>query len=293
MRVETIGRATLYLGDCRDVLPTLGKIDAVVTSPPYDNLRTYNGSLDDWEPQKWQAIISLLFQAINSGGVVVWVVGDATIRGSETGTSFRQALFAMERGFNLHDTMIYEKQNPVPNHANRCQPCFEYMFVWSKGAPKTFNPIRVQSSGIVGGSRQRLVDGRSVAFHSGGAAHETKYKTNIWTYSVGEDRSGHPAVFPRALASDHIRTWSCSGDTILDPFMGSGTTGVAAVQMCRDFIGIEREPRYFDIACHRIEHAQKQGDLFIEQKRDGKTDRKTAQKPLDLGDVNLSVGKDG
>ncbi|ASY62506.1 Type II, N4M-methylcytosine DNA methyltransferase (group beta) [Sinorhizobium sojae CCBAU 05684] len=244
----------LLLGDCLDVIRGMddGCIDLTVTSPPYDNLRTYNGTLNDWTPEKWKAIIAELYRVTKEGGVVVWVVGDATVKGSETGTSFRQALHATECGFRLHDTMIYEKQNPVPYHHNRYQPCFEYMFVWSKGKPESFNPIMVPSKGLVGGSKQRLADGRSVAFNSGGAVHPHKYRTSIWTYSVGSDRSGHPAVFPECLARDHILSWSNEGDTVFDPFLGSGTTGKMALVHGRKFIGIERDPIYFEIAKKRI-----------------------------------------
>lgn len=217
--------------------------------------RTYNGSLNDWTEAKWKAIIAELFRVTKQGGVVVWVVGDATINGSETGTSFKQALWAMECGFRLHDTMIYQKQNPVPYHHNRYQPCFEYMFVWSKGKPSTFNPLRIASAGIVGGSRQRLADGRSVGFNSGGAALPTKYRTCVWVYPVGADRSGHPAVYPEALARDHILSWSNEGDTVFDPFLGSGTTGKMALAHGRKFIGIERDPTYFEIAKQRIDAA--------------------------------------
>jgi DNA modification methylase len=271
IKEERIGGQRLILGDCLERMKEIpdGSVDLTVTSPPYDNLRTYNGTLNDWTPEKWQAIIRELFRVTKQGGVVVWVVGDATIKGSETGTSFRQALWAIECGFRLHDTMIYEKQNPVPYHHNRYQPCFEYMFVWSKGKPSTFKPIMVASSGIVGGSRQRSADGTNKAFNSGGAAHPQKYRPCIWRYSVGNDRSGHPAVFPQCLARDHILSWSNPGDTVFDPFLGSGTTGKMALLECRRFIGIERDETYFQIAidriatCKRVQKAVDQPDMFI------------------------------
>jgi DNA modification methylase len=118
-----------------------GMFDLTVTSPPYDNLRIYNGYRFDFEPMAQK-----LYRVTKQGGVVVWVVGDATVNGSETGTSFRQALYFKEIGFNLHDTMIYYKSNPRPNVAqNRYTPAFEYMFVFSKGKPKTSNMIRVST----------------------------------------------------------------------------------------------------------------------------------------------------
>jgi site-specific DNA-methyltransferase (adenine-specific) len=192
----------------------------------------------------FEGIAKELYRVLKPGGVIVWVVGDQTIKGSESGTSFKQALYFKELGFNLHDTMIYEKQNPVPYHHNRYQPCFEYMFVFSKGKPKTFIPN--------GGSKQRLDDGTNKKFDSGGRCSPTKYRRNIWTYPVGQDRSGHPAVFPLALATDHILTWSNPGDMVLDPFMGSGTTGIAALNTGRVFLGMERVVKYFEIARTRI-----------------------------------------
>src|SRR5690606_4709510 len=184
-----------YLGDCldvmRDTLPD-GSVDLTVTSPPYDNLRTYNGTLNDWTPEKWQAIIRELYRVTKPGGVVVWIVGDATINGSETGTSFKQALYFKDNvGFRLHDTMIYQKINPVPLTHNRYQPCFEYMFVFSKGKPKTFNPIREPSkhAGEVRSTRTaRKKNGKTVSFthdKMGTPIPSTKVKHNIWAYHVG------------------------------------------------------------------------------------------------------------
>lgn len=246
----------LHHGDCLEVMRGIpdGSVDLTVTSPPYDNLRTYNGYTFDFE-----GIAQELYRVTKQGGVVVWVVGDATIKGSETGTSFRQALYFKDVcGLNLHDTMIYEKRNPVPYHHNRCQPCFEFMFVLSKGAPVTFNAPVIPSSGIRGGSRQRQADGSARGFTTPGAAHPTKYRRNIWAYPVGSDRSGHPAVFPEQLAADHIASWSNPGDTVLDPFLGSGTTGKMAILAGRKFIGIEISDEYLGIARKRIEQAQPQ-----------------------------------
>lgn len=247
----------LHLGDCLDVLPSLeaGSIDLTVTSPPYDNLRTYNGSLNDWTEEKWKAIIAELFRVTKQGGVVVWVVGDATINGSETGTSFRQALWAMECGFRLHDTMIYEKVNYVPLTHNRYEQAFEFMFVFSKGRPRSFNGQRIRSAQVKGGSAWFEADGTQRDRHSPRGVKETKLRPNIWRFSIGQNRNGHPATFPEALARDHILSWSNEGDTVLDPFTGSGTTGKMALAHGRKFIGIERDPSYFEIAQKRIGQA--------------------------------------
>lgn len=252
----------LYLGDCLEIMPTLppASVDLTVTSPPYDNLRTYNGSLNDWNAAKWQAIIAELYRVTKPGGVVVWVVADATIEGSETGTSFRQALYAMECGFRLHDTMIYHKEGPPLSH-NRYEQKFEFMFVWSKGKPTTFNGLREPAiyagKKRTGGMRQ---DGDALSYrNTGGAVAETKLRGNVWTIAcqnggtTDKEANQHPAIFPEVLASDHIMSWSNLGDTVLDPFTGSGTTGKIALLHGRRFIGIEREPQYFEIARKRVQ----------------------------------------
>ncbi len=273
MRKEELAEnVTLYLGDCRDVLPTVSCVDAVVTSPPYDNLRSYNGVTKIWGEGVWRNVIAGLHVAVKDGGVVVWIVADATINGSESGTCFRQALHAVEIGFLLHDTMIYHRESPPKSH-NRYEQKFEFMFVFSKGAPATFNGITEPSlfSGKkrCGGMRQ---DSDDLTYrNTGGRVHEAKLRGNIWTFAVnpaGDTAADnlarqHPAVFPEALALDHIISWSNPGDTILDPFCGSGTTGVAAVKTGRRFVGIEIEPSYFDLSCRRISEALKQPDMFI------------------------------
>jgi site-specific DNA-methyltransferase (adenine-specific) len=262
-----VGNATLYLGDCldvmRDMLPD-GSVDLTVTSPPYDNLRTYNGTLHDWTPEKWQAIIRELFRVTKQGGVVVWIVGDATINGSETGTSFRQALYAMECGFNLHDTMIWNKGafSAVGALRTRYAPVFEYMFVFSKGACATFNPIKDRKNkraGTVLLGTIRQADGSTLRMTGEGTKTIADFgqRFNVWDMPAEKSRrdTRHPAPFPEALARDHIISWSNPGDVVLDPFLGSGTTGKMALLEGRRFIGIERVPKYFDIACCRIEDA--------------------------------------
>ena len=246
------------LGDCLEVMKDIpdGSVDLTVTSPPYDNLRTYNGTLNDWTQEKWQAIIRELFRVTKDGGVVVWVVGDATINGSETGTSFRQALYAMECGFRLHDTMIYAKPNfsAVGALSVRYAQVFEFMFVLSKGAPNTFNPIKDRPNKCAGESRRgtiRQADGSTKPMSKTITIKEYGQRFNIWEIAP-QVQKGHPAPFPEALAHDHIISWSNPGDTVLDPFMGSGTTGVACVKTKRDFIGIELDDVYFKIAEQRI-----------------------------------------
>lgn len=254
----------LIQGDCLEKMKEIedGCIDLTVTSPPYDNLRTYNGNISQWNENKWKDIINDLFRVTKQGGVVVWVVGDATIKGSETGTSFKQALYFKEIGFNLHDTMIYEKSGVTPQKG-RYYPCFEYMFVFSKGTPKTFNPIQDRKNRWRerwGKTRtRRKPDGTMGKEYESKIAPEYGIRRNIWKYTQGggygtDDNIAykHPAIFPEKLAEDHILSWSNKGDTVFDPMMGSGTTGKMAKINNRNFIGIELDEEYFKIAEERI-----------------------------------------
>jgi len=253
-----IRNAELWLGDCLELMASIpdGSVDLVVTSPPYDNLRTYHGTLD-WGDHVWKPVIQELFRVIKQGGVVVWVVGDATVKGSETGTSFRQSLYFMECGFNLHDTMIYEKYQACFGSNNCYLQAFEYMFVFSKGKPRAMNFMRDREN-VRGGVAEGTVKHGTKPDGSRGervqkTADDMGKRKNIWKYAVGGGNTGHPAVFPEALANDHILSWSNEGDTVLDPFMGSGTTGKMAVLNKRAFIGIEKDASYFEIARNRIE----------------------------------------
>jgi DNA modification methylase len=237
-----------------DILPTLPaqSVDLTVTSPPYDKLRSYNGnSAFDFE-----GIAKELCRVTKIGGVVVWVVGDQTIKGSETGTSFKQALYFKEIGFNLHDTMIFKRKTKPMTH-NRYEQEFEYMFIFSVGAPVTFNGLKRESKqpGVI---RKYVGNRKDDKLDKRGNGHPTeKYilRGNIFEYPVGGAGIEHPATFPEALARDQILSWSNEGDTVLDCFMGSGTTGKMAKLLNRNFIGIEKDHTYFEIAKQRIEKA--------------------------------------
>lgn len=255
----------LYHGDCLEVMAGLpdNSVDLTVTSPPYDNLRTYNGYTFDFE-----GIARELYRLTKPGGVVVWIVADATIKGSETGTSFRQALFFRDVcGFNLHDTMIWNKGafSAVGALATRYAPVSEYMFILSKGRPRVFNPIKDRHNKHAGRSVHGTVrqpDGSVKPVSGGGqkVVAEMGQRFNVWDMPAEKRRSvgAHPAPFPEALAADHIASWSNPGDVVLDPFMGSGTTGKMAVLAERDFIGIEISADYLAIASERIAAAQKE-----------------------------------
>jgi len=252
-------------GDCLEVMRGWPSecIDLTVTSPPYDNLRTYNGFSFDFE-----GIAQELYRITKPGGVVVWVVGDATVEGSETGVSFKQALYFKETGFNLHDTMIYLKSGFAYPSNNRYHQVFEYMFVFTKDKPKTFNPI-MDHENITkrrGGGKARDINGKMVDGGSGGLKLNKHGKRwNAWYYSVGGNKTTkdkiayqHPAMFPEQLAHDHIISWSNKGDTVLDPMCGSGTTCKMAMANNREYIGIDISEEYCEISRKRIAEHQQQ-----------------------------------
>lgn len=254
----------LIMGDCAQVMRGFEDacIDLTVTSPPYDNLRSYRGYTFNFE-----AIARELYRVTKPGGVVVWVVGDATINGSETGTSFKQALYFKEIGFNLHDTMIYQVPGTGAKGSNLAYwQVFEYMFVLSKGSPKTVNRLKDKRNKRAGSSTngKNAVGTRAHRF-GGTIVDEYGYRDNVWIIlpgNNGDDQTNHPAPFPEDLARDHILSWSNPGDTVLDPMCGSGTTGKMAVKYQRNFIGIEISEDYLNIARKRIGLVLAQPYLF-------------------------------
>ena len=273
---------TIYNENCIDTMKRMtdGFIDLTVTSPPYDNLRDYKGYVFDFE-----SIAKELYRVTKDGGVVVWVVGDATINGSETGTSFKQALYFKEIGFKLHDTMIYAKQPSFPE-CNRYYQEFEYMFVFVKGKFKIFNPLKqlktekslerhFKKNENIHNERQKntsLKPRSNNAIKRIEKANKNKYriKSNIWYIPKGFDSINkktelireHPATFPEKLASDHIYSWSNENDIVYDPFMGSGTTGKMAHLLKRRWIGSEISKEYCNIANKRLKPYLQQGVMF-------------------------------
>jgi len=248
-------------GDCSEILKDIpdNTIDLTITSPPYDNLRVYQGYNFPFEQ-----IAIQLYRVIKLGGVIVWVVADATIDGSETGTSFKQALFFKEVGFNIHDTMIYNKSGISMPSQNRYPQAFEYMFVFSKGPPKTVNIIKDRKNRwgghkTFGSPSQRTKEGKLLKKDQR-EIPEWGSRFNIWEIEQGKGKStedeiayNHPAIFPEQLARDHIISWSNEGDLILDPMCGSGTTCKMAKEMKRNFIGIEISKEYCEIAEKRLD----------------------------------------
>lgn len=244
---------TIYNEDCIQTMLRMneGMIDLTVTSPPYDHLKTYKGYKFDFE-----SIAQELFRVTKIGGALVWVVADETKNGSESGTSFRQALYFLSIGFKLHDTMIWHKPNSFNFGSNLCyRNSFEYMFVFSKGKIKTVNlikDIQTKSAGKILKGARKHADG-SRDFVPDFKVSPLKKRDNVWTISVGGKNYGHPAVFPEKLANDHICSWSNKGDLIYDPFIGSGTTAVCAIKNNRNFLGSEISSDYFGFAKKRIE----------------------------------------
>ncbi len=262
-------RNNIIEGNCLDVLCGFqdNLVDMTLTSPPYDNLRSYKGFVFPFEE-----IANELYRITKDGGVVVWVVNDATIKCSETGTSFKQALYFKEIGFNLHDTMIFQKKNPIPQiYKKRYNGTFEYMFIFSKGVVKTHNPIKIDClhAGLKlnGTTYKNYSRGEQTRSKMAKPVKKQKIKGNIWEYVVGknkedQDAKGHPAPFPCSLARDHISSWSNPGDLVLDPMSGSGTTCLAALQLGRDYIGIDVSHDYCELAKQRISKFSQNGDIF-------------------------------
>jgi DNA modification methylase len=252
----------LFVGDSANILKTLpdNYIDLTVTSPPYDNLRAYKGFTFDFE-----TIAQELYRVTKPGGVLVWIVADATVKGSETGTSFKQALYFKECGFNLHDTMIWDKGSFTATGSLKVRYAsyFEYMFVLSKGSPKSFHPIKDRLNKRAGTKQHgtvRNTDGSMKPISNPGRLiAEFGQRSNIWSVppeksnTIRREAGKHPAIFPQRLAQDHILSWSNPSDLVLDPFLGSGTTARMTLANNRRFIGIEISSEYVEIAKKRIE----------------------------------------
>lgn len=254
----------IYNIDCLKGLKLLedNSVDLTVTSPPYDDLRNYKGYSFDFEN-----IAKELYRVTKTGGILVWIVGDATSKGSESGTSFRQALYFKECGFNLHDTMIYEKNSssfPAARTSKRYTQIFEYMFVLSKGKIRNDisllcdKPNKWAGHTNWGNNTQYDKDGNLKQTNNIKPVPEFSLRNNIWKYSVGfNDKTGHPAVFPEKLAEDHILSWSKENDVVLDPFMGSGTTAKMSILNNRNYIGFEISEEYCYMAEKRLHKYEK------------------------------------
>ena len=272
----------LYNEDCLITMRNMedNSVDLTLTSPPYDDLRTYNehvgGNKTEFNGYSFpfEDIARELFRVTKKGGVVVWVVGDATNKGNETGTSFRQALYFKECGFDLYDTMIYQKTGTPFPQKTRYNQTFEYMFVFSKGKPNTFNPIMKKNvtAGAVRHSRKfRNPNGEMIPGFNGKPVNEYGIENNIWLIKNGMNKSTkdlvafeHPAIFPEELAAKHIISWTKKDDLVYDPFMGSGTTAKMSILLGRNWVGSELDSTYSDICNRRLEGIVKQTSMFDE-----------------------------
>lgn len=252
------------LGDFSDIFPTVkeGSVHAIITSPPYDDLRGYEGTSSDWNREKWLDFIKLAHRVLVPGGMVVWIVGDATKNGGETGSSFQQALDFRNNGFLIHDTMIWNKGgfSAVGSLKVRYGPVFEYMFCFSKGKSRYFSALKDRKNKWAGTKNHGTVrvDGDEVRPVSNcKEIAEYGHRFNVWEVPPHRQKGKgkHPAPFPTSLARDHVVSWTRPGEIVLDPMMGSGTTGVACAETNRRFIGFERVDKYFHSASERISDA--------------------------------------
>lgn len=251
-------------GDSAVVLSNIksNSVDLVVTSPPYDELRDYNND-SVWDFNSFKKIARQLYRVIKDGGVVVWVVGDSVVKGNKSLSSFKQALYFQQIGFNMFDVIIYEKAGTAPPHKNRYFNAFEYMFVLSKGNPKTINlledkPNKWANHSTFGNVTRREQDG-TLTPKGRKVVKPFGVRTNIWRYNNGKGFSTkdkiayeHPAIFPEKLVQDHIISWSNEGDIVLDPFCGSGTVAKVAGLLNRQWVGIEISSEYCKIANERL-----------------------------------------
>ena len=247
----------IYCGDSSKILPEFDDscVDLTVTSPPYDDLRKYGKTNSDWNCDVFESIARQLYRVTKDGGVVVWIVNDKTTNGSKTCTSFKQLMYFNEIGFNVNDVMIWEKTNAMPTvRQPRYSDVFEYMFIFSKGKPKTFNPIMIpcKSAGTKYNSTAKNIGGECGRRKLNYTVNREKVKGNIWQCAVAQNKTSHPAVYPEKLIIDHILSWTNENDIVLDPFIGSGTTALAAIKTNRHYIGIDTNQNYCDLANERI-----------------------------------------
>lgn len=248
----------IICGDCAEILKTLPNeyVDLTITSPPYDDLRTYKGYSFDF-----QTIIKEILRVTKTGGVLVWIVGDSVKDGSETLNSFRQALLIKDCGFNIHDTMIYQKLGSSLSDDTRYFQSFEYMFIFSKGKPKTFNPICDRKNNHAGALKKPHIREQNgeIGYRKAVKVNRFGKRWNVWQYSPGFLKSTldkiayeHPAIMPEDLATDHIKSWSNEGDLVLDPFAGSGTVLKMARLLNRNYLGIEISKEYCELIEKRL-----------------------------------------
>jgi len=257
-KFDTLPLNEIICGDTVEVMKAMppNSIDLVVTSPPYDELRNYNGYTFNFN-----GIARGLFRVMKKGGVVVWVVGDKISKGNKSLTSFKQALFFQNIGFNVHDVMIYRKKNTPFMRSNAYTNCYEFMLVLSKGSPKVFNPLKTKT--IRQGQEMLPFNKKADGVNKKilGELKPEKTLTNIWEYAVGYGGSTsdkiafqHTAIFPEKLAEDHILSWTKTGDIVFDPMCGSGTTCKMAAINKRHYIGCDISKEYVELTKKRLKY---------------------------------------
>ncbi len=270
-RIETIGDCTLHLGDCVEILPTLAKIDAVVTSPPYAQQRDYITFIGD----KYQSLLGVLADTpsfdhtqilvnlglIHKDGFVI-----------EYWEPFKRDMAAAM--WRLFGWYVWDKQDGMAGDWNgRLAPAHEWIFHFNRQSRRPNKVVQTKGAGLLGykgNTGLRKPDGSMGGWaHMGIPTQEVKIADSVIRLQPQRDRSDpniaqHPAVFPVGLPMLLTDSYTDAGEIVCDPFMGSGTTGVACMNLDRKFVGIEIEAKYFDIACKRIEEAYKQPRLFSE-----------------------------
>jgi len=254
----------MFCGDCRELMDKLPKnsIDLVITSPPYDDLRDYENQIV-WNFDVFKKVARRLYRVLKPGGVIVWVVGDRTLKGAKSLTGFKQALYFEKVGFSVYDVIIYEKTGSGPPHPRRYFNSFEYMFILSKGKIKTVHLLKDKlnkwgGAQTFGEITRREKDG---TLTKKGRKTINKYgrRSNIWRYTNGKGFSAkegiayqHPAIFPEKLVEDHIKSWSDKGSIVLDIFGGSGTTAKVSICNNRNWIYCDKVEKYCEIAKKRL-----------------------------------------
>lgn len=260
MQCKNIKNGTFVLGDCLEVMKTIpdNYFDMIITSPPYDNLRNYTNDLE-WTFESFKKIAKELFRVCKEGASLVWIVNDEKIKGCESLTSFKQCIEFVDIGFNLNDTMIWNKGgfSAVGSLKNQYAPVFEFMFVFCKGKIKTFNPLKdrkTKHGGKYASGTVRQLDGSTKPMSKKMLIKEYSQRFNIWDIPPQRQRgvNKHPAPFPVNLIEDHVKSWSNENDIILDCFAGSGTTAIACENTNRKWVCIEISEKYANLAFERI-----------------------------------------
>jgi site-specific DNA-methyltransferase (adenine-specific) len=227
-------------------------------------MREYGGHTFDFE-----AVADALFRITMPGGVVAWVVQDQIENGSETSTSFKQALYFKTVGFNLHSTMIMISNGGKLPHRIRYAPVHHYAFILSKGRPRSINLIRDRRNKNAGQEYRwhvRRPDGHTVKKKdSPQITPPFGERNNVWHYDVGFNQTtkdkkafDHPALMSEMMAEDHIISWSRPGDLVFDPFSGAGTTCKMALLNDRRYLGMEIHEPYYDLSIERLESAREE-----------------------------------